>query len=147
MLDRAVRRHEAGELLALLLAGVAAEGAPHRGLRAFLAQKAARFAQLGIPDSFGDPAARDFLAALCRPGSNEVSMPLNRPASTAPMKVAKTRPPPVATRACSSPGDLLLAALIRDQAARGRRALDLGVGEARYKASVCSAPPSDGHPS
>ena len=36
-----------------------------------------------------------------------------------------------------SPGDLLLQHLVRDQAARGRRAFDLGVGEARYKASIC----------
>jgi CelD/BcsL family acetyltransferase involved in cellulose biosynthesis len=54
-------------------------------------------------------------------------MPLKRRASTAPTKVARMRPSSVR----------LLQALIRDQCARGRTALDLGVGEARYKASVC----------
>ena len=36
-----------------------------------------------------------------------------------------------------SPGDLLLQHLVRDQTARGRQGFDLGVGEARYKASIC----------
>ena len=36
-----------------------------------------------------------------------------------------------------SPGDLLLQHLVRDQTARGRQSFDLGVGEARYKASIC----------
>ncbi len=36
-----------------------------------------------------------------------------------------------------SPGDLLLQHLVRDQTDRGRQGFDLGVGEARYKASVC----------
>ena len=42
---------------------------------------------------------------------------------------------PVVSR--SSPGDILLHHLIADQTARGRRAFDLGVGEARYKANIC----------
>ena len=36
-----------------------------------------------------------------------------------------------------SPGEILLHRLVGDQAARGRRALDLGVGEAGYKAKTC----------
>ncbi|RVU15087.1 GNAT family N-acetyltransferase [Methylobacterium oryzihabitans] len=123
-------------------------------LDAFLAQKAARFAQLGLPDSFRDPAARDFLSALCRPGPDGglpaaelhalVAAGSGRVFATFMGAVDAGRfsgmltsfdPDPEVAR--SSPGDLLLAALIRDQAARGRTALDLGVGEARYKASVC----------
>ncbi len=36
-----------------------------------------------------------------------------------------------------SPGDLLLHHLVGEQTARGRLSFDLGVGEARYKASIC----------
>src|SRR5919107_4460097 len=37
----------------------------------------------------------------------------------------------------SSPGELLLAQLIRHQCERGRQAFDLGIGEARYKTTLC----------
>jgi CelD/BcsL family acetyltransferase involved in cellulose biosynthesis len=36
-----------------------------------------------------------------------------------------------------SPGELLLAHIIRVQCERGREVFDLGVGEARYKSSLC----------
>ena len=36
-----------------------------------------------------------------------------------------------------SPGEILLHRIVGDQAARGRRALDLGVGEAGYKSKTC----------
>jgi CelD/BcsL family acetyltransferase involved in cellulose biosynthesis len=37
----------------------------------------------------------------------------------------------------SSPGDLLLARILRDACARGLQSFDLGLGEARYKAMFC----------
>lgn len=37
-----------------------------------------------------------------------------------------------------SPGEILVAAVIRAQCARGRVAFDLGVGEARYKRTFCN---------
>ncbi len=116
-------------------------------LSAYLAQKAVRFAQAGISDPFADPAARDFLAAAHRAGALELHAlrtEEGRILATFVGAVDARRfsgmltsfdPDPALAR--FSPGDLLLQALIRDQCARGRTALDLGVGEARYKASVC----------
>ncbi|KMO20306.1 acyl-CoA acyltransferase [Methylobacterium platani JCM 14648] len=116
-------------------------------LAAYLAQKAVRFAQGGIADPFADPAARGFLRAAARAGALELhclSTEGGRILATFVGAVDARRfsgmltsfdPDPALAR--FSPGDLLLQALIRDQARRGRTALDLGVGEARYKASVC----------
>ena len=39
----------------------------------------------------------------------------------------------------SSPGDLLLMKLVGAQCAKGRASFDLGIGEARYKATYCDA--------
>ncbi|AWN54170.1 GNAT family N-acetyltransferase [Methylobacterium sp. 17Sr1-1] len=116
-------------------------------LSAYLAQKAVRFAKEGIRDPFADPAARDFLAAAHRAGALELHALRTeggRILATFVGAVDAMRfsgmltsfdPDPALAR--FSPGDLLLQALIRDQCLRGRAALDLGVGEARYKASVC----------
>ncbi|AWN50003.1 GNAT family N-acetyltransferase [Methylobacterium terrae] len=116
-------------------------------LSAYLAQKAVRFAQAGISDPFADPAARAFLAEAHRAGALELHALRTgdgRILATFVGAVDARRfsgmltsfdPDPALAR--FSPGDLLLQALIRDQALRGRTAFDLGVGEARYKASVC----------
>jgi CelD/BcsL family acetyltransferase involved in cellulose biosynthesis len=116
-------------------------------LSAYLAQKAVRFAQAGIRDPFADPAARQFLIDAHRAGALELhalQTESGRTLATFVGAVDPTRfsgmltsfdPDPALAR--FSPGDLLLQALIRDQCSRGRAALDLGVGEARYKASVC----------
>ncbi|MCF4126649.1 GNAT family N-acetyltransferase [Methylobacterium sp. SyP6R] len=127
---------------------VAADGPEGEAiLSAYLAQKAVRFAQTGIADPFADPAARAFLAQAHRAGALELHALRTeggRILATFIGAVDATRfsgmltsfdPDPALAR--FSPGDLLLQALIRDQALRGRTALDLGVGEARYKASVC----------
>jgi CelD/BcsL family acetyltransferase involved in cellulose biosynthesis len=117
-------------------------------LAAYLAQKAARFAQLGIQDPFADPEARAFLSAAHRAGALELHalrvQEGGRILATFVGAVDAQRFSGMLTSFDSdpslarfSPGDLLLQALIRDQALRGRAALDLGVGEARYKASVC----------
>ncbi|MFH6784383.1 MULTISPECIES: GNAT family N-acetyltransferase [Methylobacterium] len=116
-------------------------------LAAYLAQKAERFAQLGIADPFADPGARRFLADAHRAGALELHALRTeggRVLATFVGAVDARRfsgmltsfdPDPALAR--FSPGDLLLQSLIRDQSLRGRTALDLGVGEARYKASVC----------
>lgn len=116
-------------------------------LSAYFAQKAVRFAQAGIRDPFADPAAQTFLAGAHRAGALELHALRTgdgRVLATFAGAVDAQRfsgmltsfdPDPTLAR--FSPGDLLLQALIRDQALRGRTAFDLGVGEARYKASVC----------
>ncbi|WP_245291944.1 GNAT family N-acetyltransferase [Methylobacterium tarhaniae] len=127
---------------------VAADGAEGGAiLSAYLAQKAVRFARAGISDPFADPAARLFLDEACRAGALELhalQTESGRILATFVGAVDARRfsgmltsfdPDPALAR--FSPGDLLLQALIRDQSLRGRTALDLGVGEARYKASVC----------
>ena len=129
----------------------AADGAEAgRYLSAFYAQKAARFAAMGVDDPYADPAIRAFLSAATAGESPAVEVhalvleATGRVLATfggavdgarySGMMTAFDADPEIAR---FSPGDLLLHHLVRDQAARGRRAFDLGVGEARYKASVC----------
>ncbi|WP_043749542.1 GNAT family N-acetyltransferase [Methylobacterium nodulans] len=122
-------------------------------LAAYLAQKAARFAKLGLPDPFAEPAARDFLAAASRPSpAGAAALELHALRAQADGRILATfigvtdarrfsgmltsfDPDPSLAR--FSPGDLLLHGLVRDQIERGRLALDLGVGEAHYKARIC----------
>ncbi|GJE01025.1 GNAT family N-acetyltransferase [Methylobacterium isbiliense] len=119
-------------------------------LAAYLVQKAARFAQLGLPDPFANPAARAFLAEAGRPDAGVlechalVARDSGRIFATfigvadarrfSGMLTSFDAEPPVAR---CSPGDLLLHALVRHQVGQGRSAFDLGVGEARYKTNVC----------
>jgi CelD/BcsL family acetyltransferase involved in cellulose biosynthesis len=121
-----------------------------RFLSAFFAQKAARFAAMGVADPYADPAIRAFLAAavsgadpaieihaLCLAESGRVLATFGGAVSErrfSGMMTAFDADPSVSR---FSPGDLLLQHLVRDQTARGRRGFDLGVGEARYKASIC----------
>lgn len=119
-------------------------------LAAFHEQKAARFAAMGIADPYAPPPIRDFLARAAEGDDPTielhalVSQESGRVLATFIGAVDATRysgmatsydPSPEVSR--YSPGDLLLHHLVREQTERGRRALDLGVGEARYKASVC----------
>lgn len=133
-----------------LIAGSAAE--IDRLLAAFLAQKADRFAELGITDPFAGEAAQAFLRRACLAGLER-----GRPAMelhgllagervvavfgaavdggrSAGMVISFDADPGIAR---CSPGDLLLARVIADSCAKGRSRFDLGVGEARYKASFC----------
>ncbi|MEH3118472.1 MAG: GNAT family N-acetyltransferase [Methylorubrum populi] len=118
---------------------------------AFYAQKAARFAGLGIADPYADEAVRRFIAAATAPGGP--------PAIEVHALVANESGRILATfggavdgaRFCGmwtsfdtapelgrySTGEILLHRLVGQQATRGRRALDLGVGEAGYKAKTC----------
>ncbi|WP_409564913.1 GNAT family N-acetyltransferase [Methylobacterium sp. J-026] len=119
-------------------------------LAAFYAQKAARFAGMGVADPYADPAIRAFLAsaaagpdpaleihALCLAESGRVLATFGGAVSARRYSGMMTAFDPDPEIARFSPGDLLLQHLVRDQAARGRLGFDLGVGEARYKASIC----------
>jgi CelD/BcsL family acetyltransferase involved in cellulose biosynthesis len=121
-----------------------------RFLENFYAQKSARFAAMGVADPYADPAIRGFLSAvaagpdpamelhaLCLAESGRVLAVFGGAVSGqrfSGMMTAFDADPDIAR---FSPGDLLLQHLVREQTARGRRGFDLGVGEARYKASIC----------
>jgi CelD/BcsL family acetyltransferase involved in cellulose biosynthesis len=121
-----------------------------RYLAAFCVHKSARFAEMGVADPYADAGIRDFLAvassgahpaielhALCLAESGRVIATFGGAVNAhrfSGMMTAFDADPEIAR---FSPGDLLLQHLVRDQAARGRQGLDLGVGEARYKASIC----------
>ena len=123
-------------------------------LAAFYVQKSARFASLGIRDPYADAPIRRFLARAARPGAGSgrpaleihalVARDSGRVLATFGAAVSEDRFSGMMTAfeadpeiARSSPGDLLLHHLVREQTAHGRRGFDLGVGEARYKASIC----------
>lgn len=122
-----------------------------RVLDAFLAQKAARFAQMRLPDPFADPEIRAFLreAALGSPGSTPVvelySLDLEgQPVATYVGAVQGSRFSGMATSfdlaspaARTSPGEILLVQLIKRKCRAGLTMFDLGVGEARYKTTIC----------
>ncbi len=119
-------------------------------LAAFYAQKAARFAGMGVADPYAAEPIRRFLAATAMRIDPAIEIHVLRLSEGG--RVLATFGGAVSARRYSgmmtsfdsdpgvsrfSPGDLLLQHLVRDQTARGRQAFDLGVGEARYKASIC----------
>jgi CelD/BcsL family acetyltransferase involved in cellulose biosynthesis len=121
-------------------------------LSAFLAQKRDRFRATGIPDPFADAAIQSFLHNACLAGLGVGPPAIELHALTMGERVLATFGAAVdATRCCgmftsfdpdpeiarSSPGELLMLEVIRHQCAQGRRIFDLGVGEARYKSSLC----------
>ena len=119
-------------------------------LAAFYAHKAARFAGMGIADPYADSSIRNFLAAaaggtnpaveihaLCLAEGGRVLATFGGAVSEQRYSGMMTAFDPDPDVARYSPGDLLLQHLVRDQATRGRLGFDLGVGEARYKASIC----------
>jgi CelD/BcsL family acetyltransferase involved in cellulose biosynthesis len=123
-----------------------------RYLAAFYVQKASRFAAMGIANPYADAAVRDFLARGASVESGTPAIEVTALVATQTGRVfavfagavdalrysgmvTSFDADPVVSR--SSPGDILLHHLIGDQTARGRRAFDLGVGEARYKANIC----------
>lgn len=122
-----------------------------RVLDAFLAQKAARFAQMGVPDPFAAPAIRSFLreGATGQPGRPPVielySLDLaGRSVATYVGAVQGKRFSGMATSfdllsetARTSPGEILLIELIKHKCQAGLAMFDLGVGEARYKTTIC----------
>ncbi len=119
-------------------------------LAAFYAQKASRFAAMGVANPYADPAIRAFIAAGIAGETPAIEVAALVAEDThrvfavfagavdamrySGMMTSFDQDPAVGR---SSPGDILLHRLILDQTARGRRAFDLGVGEARYKANIC----------
>lgn len=122
-----------------------------RVVDAFLNQKAARFASMGIPNPFAEPALRDFLrqgASRDRAGTPVLELyALNldgRCVATYVGAEQGLRFSGMATSfemdselAKSSPGEILLVDLINLKCRAGIEVFDLGVGEARYKTTVC----------
>lgn len=121
-----------------------------RYLSAFYAQKAARLAGMGVADPYAAACIRRFLTAAATGTDPAIEIHVLRVAESG--RVLATFGGAVSGRRYSgmftsfdadpavsrfSPGDLLLQHLVRDQTARGRQGFDLGVGEARYKASIC----------
>ena len=120
---------------------------------AFYAQKAARFADLGIADPYADGGIRRFIAAATAPDADGgAAIEVHALVASESGRILATFGGAVdGARFCGmwtsfdtdpelgrfSPGEILLHRLVGHQAARGRRALDLGVGEAGYKAKTC----------
>lgn len=123
-------------------------------LGAFYAQKAARMVAMGLPDPYSGSMIRTFLerATAIDSASTLPAVEVHALVATDSGRILATFGGAVDRDRFSgmwtsfdidpalsrfSPGDILLHRLIGQQTAAGRRALDLGIGEARYKASVC----------
>ena len=122
-----------------------------RVIDAFLSQKAERFRAMGVPDPFAEPAMRAFLErGSLETGSGRPAIELyaldlgGRAVATYVGAIQGERFSGMATSfdmasetVKTSPGELLLAELIRLKAGEGVAVFDLGVGEARYKTTFC----------
>ncbi|QCI68874.1 GNAT family N-acetyltransferase [Phreatobacter stygius] len=117
----------------------------------FLAQKAARCRELGIPNAFAKPCAREFILAAATRGLAAGQPVIELYALTvAGQPVAIFGGTVSGGRFCGmfnamtsgpmtreSPGEILLNHLIRHCCERGLAVFDLGAGKARYKSSLC----------
>ena len=127
------------------------QGDVTRIIDAFLSQKAERFRVMGVPDPFAEPAMRAFLErGAMGDGSAPPAIELyaldldGRAVATYVGASQGGRFSGMATSfdmasetVKTSPGELLLAELIRLKASEGVAVFDLGVGEARYKTTFC----------
>lgn len=114
-------------------------------LTALIAQKTARFDQMGLRGFFNGPM-RAFLARLVEDETLELHA-LRVDDRVVATYAGVARDGRFSTTlnsfdmdediARSSPADMLLHALLRDLVSRGMAHFDLGVGEARYKSAVC----------
>jgi CelD/BcsL family acetyltransferase involved in cellulose biosynthesis len=122
-----------------------------RVLSALLAQKTERFREMGVPDPFAESGIREFLARAAigngdgRPGIELYSLDLGGECIATYVGAAQgarfsgmatsfdMNSPTVRT----SPGELMLADLIKLKCSEGFASFDLGVGEARYKTTFC----------
>lgn len=120
-------------------------------LTAFFRQKERRFRELGIANPFAEPM-QAFVRAASLAGLDRGRPAIELYALSVGERIVATfggsgdgrrlcgmfnsfdDSPDVAR---SSPGELLLADIIRHQCGIGRTVFDLGVGEARYKTSLC----------
>lgn len=118
-------------------------------LATFLQQKARRFAELGVANPFAGAGIRQFL----REASDDRGAALSLYALELNGQIVATYVGAVHAGRFSgmatsfapdagvskvSPGEILLVELIRRECQLGRKMFDLGVGEARYKTSICN---------
>jgi CelD/BcsL family acetyltransferase involved in cellulose biosynthesis len=119
-------------------------------LDGFFAEKIARCEEQAIDCDFSNPAMRAFFDRLCRKEAGKSWLELygltlgGRIIATYAGAVHRAHfsamvnsfdaDPEIAK---SSPGDLLLMKLVARQCERGIASFDLGIGEARYKATYC----------
>ena len=120
-------------------------------IEAFLSAKIARSEAQAYDADFATPAMRDFLEILSVPQAGHPAfvefhaLQLNERIIATYAGAAHRNhfscfinsfdsDPEIAK---SSPGDLLLMRLVAGQCDKGRTGFDLGIGEARYKASYC----------
>jgi CelD/BcsL family acetyltransferase involved in cellulose biosynthesis len=125
-----------------------------RVLDTFFAQKAERMAELGIADAFAAPGMRDFIVAAATERLADGLPAIELYALEAGDTIVATYAGLVADgRFCAifnsmirnelaheSPGQLLLANLVRLCCERGLTTFDLGVGEATFKSLFCDEP-------
>jgi CelD/BcsL family acetyltransferase involved in cellulose biosynthesis len=122
-----------------------------RILEAFLRQKTLRFAEMGVPDAFAEPGLKRFLrtasgldggrealclAALELNGTLVATYVGARAQGRFTGMATSFEPDPAIMKV--SPGEILLVELIRHECRTGMKVFDLGVGEARYKATICN---------
>lgn len=122
-------------------------------LEVFFAQKAERMRQLGIANAFADPGVPEFIDAACTsPDPNTGEPPIELYAASAGDQIVATFAGVVSDgRFCGmfnsmimnelsneSPGELLLANVVRMACERGLATFDLGIGEAGYKRAFCN---------
>jgi CelD/BcsL family acetyltransferase involved in cellulose biosynthesis len=124
-----------------------------RVLGAFFEQKAMRMRQLGLANAFAEPAVREFIEmAATRADPNTGVAPIELYAASVGGSIVATFAGVVSDgRFCGmfnsmimnelsneSPGELLLANVVRMACERGLTAFDLGIGEASYKRAFCN---------
>jgi CelD/BcsL family acetyltransferase involved in cellulose biosynthesis len=120
-------------------------------LTAFFGQKELRFREVGIQNPF-EGEAQDFIRRACLAGLDRGEPAIELFALAIGERIIATFGGAADRwRLCGmfnsfdnnadvnrySPGELLLAHIIRVQCEQGREVFDLGVGEARYKSSLC----------
>jgi CelD/BcsL family acetyltransferase involved in cellulose biosynthesis len=121
-------------------------------LDAFLEQKKSRFSRAGLDPEFARPQMRGFLDRAATRGLSEDRAAFELHALSSGGRIIATYGmirhgaslhamfnsfDQNAEIARCSPGDLLLHHLLDDARCRGITSFDLGIGEARYKTSVC----------
>ena len=124
-------------------------------LDAFFAHKRSRARTSGRPDPYGDGIGAAFLRAASGLDGADIVSTLEIHALFAGDRIVGTFGglrhrerlsglflsfDDATDVARTSPGELLVAELVRDGFDRGLRVLDLGVGEARYKSEFCETP-------
>jgi CelD/BcsL family acetyltransferase involved in cellulose biosynthesis len=125
----------------------------HAVLDAFLRQKHTRFSRAGLDPEFARPQMRAFLDRASARGIAEGRAAFELHALSLGRRIIATygvirHGPNLHAMfnsfdqddeiARCSPGDLLLHRLLEDACSRGITSFDLGIGEARYKTSVCN---------